>query len=73
MDIPLASTPYRERCRSWHRGQHGGLTRANGDRFRSMILSRGNSADLATTYEAWRGAPPTIDAMLEERGLKPAR
>ncbi len=53
--------------------QHGGLTRANGDRFRSMILSRGNSADLATTYEAWRGAPPTIDAMLEERGLKPAK
>ncbi|MGA9332813.1 MAG: peptidyl-dipeptidase Dcp, partial [Rudaea sp.] len=27
--------------------QHGGLTRANGDRFRAMILSRGNTEELA--------------------------
>ena len=27
--------------------EHGGLTRANGDRFREMILSRGNTEDLA--------------------------
>jgi peptidyl-dipeptidase Dcp len=26
---------------------HGGLTRANGDRFRKMVLSRGNTEDLA--------------------------
>lgn len=50
---------------------HGGLTRANGDRFRAMILSRGYTQDLAKLYEAWRGKPPTIDAMMKYRGLKP--
>jgi peptidyl-dipeptidase Dcp len=29
---------------------HGGLSRANGDRFRRMILSRGNTQDLAAMY-----------------------
>lgn len=48
---------------------HGGLTRANGDRFREMILSRGNTHDLAEIYLAWRGKPPTIDAMMKYRGL----
>jgi peptidyl-dipeptidase Dcp len=50
---------------------HGGLTRANGQRFRRMILSRGNTQDLARLYEAWRGKPPSIDAMMKYRGLKP--
>jgi len=50
---------------------HGGLSRANGDRFRRMILSRGNTQDLEKTYEAWRGKPPTIDAMMKYRGLNP--
>jgi peptidyl-dipeptidase Dcp len=50
---------------------HGGLSRANGDRFRRMILSRGNTQDLATMYEAWRGKPPTIDAMMKYLGLNP--
>jgi peptidyl-dipeptidase Dcp len=49
--------------------QHGGLTRANGDRFRQMILSRGNSQDLETLYETWRGGPPAIDGLLRQRGL----
>jgi peptidyl-dipeptidase Dcp len=48
---------------------HGGLTRANGDRFRRMVLSRGNTQDLAAMYVAWRGRPPTIDAMMKYRGL----
>ena len=52
--------------------RHGGLTRANGDRFRQMILSRGNTQDLETLYESWRGGPPSIDALLRQRGLKPA-
>jgi len=51
--------------------EHGGLTRANGDRFRRMILSRGNTQDLAQIYQAWRGRPPSIDAMMKYRGLKP--
>ena len=56
--------------------EHGGLTRANGDRFRQMVLSRGNTEDLAKMYENWRGAPPNAKAMLKYRGLeesKPAK
>jgi peptidyl-dipeptidase Dcp len=48
---------------------HGGLTRANGDRFRRMVLSRGNTEDLAAMYKAWLGSDPTIQPMLKERGL----
>jgi peptidyl-dipeptidase Dcp len=51
---------------------HGGLTRANGDRFRSMVLSRGNTEDLAKMYAAWMGAEPRIEPMLKDRGLEPA-
>ncbi|HEY3657004.1 MAG TPA: peptidyl-dipeptidase Dcp [Steroidobacteraceae bacterium] len=52
---------------------HGGLTRANGDRFRRMVLSRGNTQDLAAMYVAWRGRPPNIDAMMKYRGLATPR
>jgi peptidyl-dipeptidase Dcp len=48
---------------------HGGLTRANGDRFRQMVLSRGNTEDLPSMYKAWRGAEPSIAPMLKNRGL----
>jgi peptidyl-dipeptidase Dcp len=51
---------------------HGGLTRANGDRFRQMVLSRGNTEDLARMYAAWLGAQPNIGPMLKARGLEPA-
>jgi peptidyl-dipeptidase Dcp len=50
---------------------HGGLTRANGDRFRRMILSRGNTSDLDQLYKDWLGAEPGIDPMLKARGLEP--
>jgi peptidyl-dipeptidase Dcp len=49
---------------------HGGLSRANGDRFRKMVLSRGNTEDLEKLYATWRGKPPTIDAMMKYRGLR---
>ena len=49
---------------------HGGLTRANGVRFRRMVLSRGNTEDLAAMYKAWLGSDPSIKPMLKERGLK---
>jgi peptidyl-dipeptidase Dcp len=49
--------------------EHGELSRANGDRFRKMVLSRGNTEDLAKMYEAWRGAAPNSKAMLKYRGL----
>jgi peptidyl-dipeptidase Dcp len=51
---------------------HGGLTRENGDRFRAMILSRGNTEELAKLYKDWRGQDPSIEPMLENRGLKEA-
>jgi peptidyl-dipeptidase Dcp len=50
--------------------EHGGLTRANGDRFRQMVLSRGNTEDLAKMYAAWRGKEPSVEPMLKDRGLK---
>ncbi|EJK1638276.1 dipeptidyl carboxypeptidase II, partial [Salmonella enterica subsp. enterica serovar Eko] len=49
--------------------EQGGLTRENGQRFRDVILSRGNSTDLETLYSAWRGHEPHIDPMLQYRGL----
>jgi peptidyl-dipeptidase Dcp len=51
--------------------EHGGLSRANGDRFRRMVLSRGNTEDLSAMYVSWRGKPPSIDAMMKYRGLIP--
>jgi peptidyl-dipeptidase Dcp len=48
---------------------HGGLTRANGDRFRKMVLSRGYTEDLGKMYSAWLGAEPSTAPMLKERGL----
>ena len=50
---------------------HGGLTRANGDRFRRMVLSRGNTEDLEQMYKLWMGAEPGIGPMLKARGLQP--
>ncbi|WP_448309740.1 peptidyl-dipeptidase Dcp [Pantoea sp. PGP6] len=49
--------------------EQGGLTRENGDIFRQKILSRGNSSDLKTLYESWRGGPPQLEPMLKNRGL----
>ncbi len=49
---------------------HGGLTRANGDRFRQMVLSRGNTEDLQALYRAWLGAEPNAKPMLKYRGLE---
>ena len=48
---------------------HGGMTRANGDRFRQMVLSRGNTEDLEKMYETWRGAKPDCVPMMKFRGL----
>jgi len=49
--------------------EHGGLTRENGQRFRDMILSQGNTQDLATMYRNFRERDPDIQPMLENRGL----
>jgi peptidyl-dipeptidase Dcp len=50
--------------------EHGGLTRANGQRFRDMILSRGGTQEVAALYRAFRGRDPNVNALLEQRGLK---
>jgi peptidyl-dipeptidase Dcp len=48
---------------------HGGLTRANGQRFRDMVLSRGNTQDLAAMYRGFTGADPSIQPYLDYYGL----
>jgi len=55
---------------AYHWFEHnGGLTRANGDRLRKMVLSRGNTADPAELYRAWAGRDPVIGPMLQQRGI----
>ncbi|HET6725818.1 MAG TPA: peptidyl-dipeptidase Dcp [Gammaproteobacteria bacterium] len=49
--------------------ENGGLTPDNGQRFRDMVLSRGNTENLEKMYEDFRGGPPSIDAMIQDRGL----
>ena len=51
--------------------ENGGMTRANGQRFRDMILSRGGTMDEAALYRAFRGRDPIVEPLLIERGLKP--
>lgn len=48
---------------------HGGMTRENGQRYRDMILSKGNSMDLAAMYKAFAGRDPSIRPLEIERGL----
>lgn len=47
----------------------GGLTRANGDRLRDTVLSRGRSDDPQTMFRNFYGGPPDIEPLLEYRGL----
>lgn len=49
--------------------EHGGLTRENGQRYRDMILSRGNTLELEKMYEDFRGSAPKIEPMIKARGL----
>lgn len=52
----------------WFR-QHGGLNRANGDRFRATLLSRGGSKDAMELFRDFTGHDPQIEPLLEKRGL----
>lgn len=47
-----------------------GLSRAGGDKFRQGILSRGGSVEPMQMFIDYRGAAPTVDALLIRRGLK---
>ena len=53
--------------------EHGGLTRENGQRFRDLVLSRGNTKDYAEMFREFRGRDPVIDPMLAFRGLSAER
>lgn len=49
--------------------KNGGLTRANGEFFRDMILSRGNTVDYGKMFRGFTGHDPDITPMLKSRGL----
>jgi peptidyl-dipeptidase Dcp len=51
--------------------KHGGLTRANGQRFRDLILSKGHTMDYTPMFRAFYGKDPDVGPMLKHRGLKP--
>ncbi len=53
---------------SWFE-ENGGLTRANGQRFRDMILSRGNTEDYGKMFLDFRGHDPNIEPMKKALGL----
>jgi peptidyl-dipeptidase Dcp len=49
--------------------KNGGLTRANGDRFREKLLSRGGTADALGLFRDFTGGEPDIAPLLIRRGL----
>ncbi|MCC7029175.1 MAG: M3 family metallopeptidase [Chitinophagaceae bacterium] len=49
--------------------EHGGMTMANGDRFRKTILSVGNSVDLNEAFKEFIGHEMKIEPYLKNAGL----
>ncbi|HEY0243654.1 MAG TPA: peptidyl-dipeptidase Dcp [Gemmatimonadaceae bacterium] len=49
--------------------ENGGMTRANGQKFREMILSRGSTQEHAELYRAFRGRNPDVKYLIKARGL----
>lgn len=49
--------------------QNGGLTRANGDRFREKLLGVGGKMDALDAYRDFRGRDAVIEPLLKRRGL----
>jgi len=54
---------------SWFE-ENGGLTRENGQRFRDMILSRGNTEDYEKMFNNFTGHDARIEPLLKHRGLE---
>lgn len=50
--------------------ENGGLTRENGQRYRDMVLSVGNTLEYDAMYKDWSGRAPNIAPMIKARGLK---
>lgn len=53
-----------------HYTEHAVFDRERAASFRENILSKGNTKPAAELYEAYRGQPATIDAMLRHNGIK---
>jgi peptidyl-dipeptidase Dcp len=49
--------------------ENGGLTRANGDRFRDRLLGVGGTMDPLQAYRNWRGRDAALQPLLDRRGL----
>ena len=49
--------------------ENGGLTRANGQRFRDKMLGPGFTADPMALYRDFRGRDPSVKALERQRGL----
>ncbi len=49
--------------------ENGGLKRENGERFRTELLSRGNTRDPLESYGLFRGRAARIEPLLVRRGL----
>jgi peptidyl-dipeptidase Dcp len=50
--------------------ENGGMTRANGERFRQELLSRGNSRDPLESFRTLRGRDAQLEPLLKRRGLE---
>ncbi|TCM22259.1 peptidyl-dipeptidase Dcp [Novosphingobium sp. PhB165] len=54
--------------------QNGGMTRANGDHIRATFLGQGHSKELGEMFRNFTGHDPSVQPMLEARGLtQPAK
>jgi len=49
--------------------RNGGMTRANGQRFRDMILSKGHTEEYAPMFRAFYGKDPEVGPLLKDLGL----
>ena len=49
--------------------ENGGMTRANGQKFRDMVLSRGSTQEHAVLYRNFRGHDPDVKFLIQARGL----
>jgi peptidyl-dipeptidase Dcp len=49
---------------------NGGLSRANGDRFRTLLLGVGGSKDPLEAFRDFRGREASIEPLLTRRGLR---
>lgn len=55
-------------CFQWFM-DHGGMTRANGQRFRELILAKGHSEDYGPMFRSFYGRDPQVGPLLKFRGL----